>query len=158
MSILGFVSFLGLFCNVVIIIVGLVAGLLKAEGPGSLREPATTYAFPQEWRALPLSFGLIMALWCGHSVYPNIYRDMRHPKKYPKGLNYIFPFVILVDVAMGSVGYLLYGNNILDEVSRNMIQTEGYSSAVKIIVLVSVAIVPVTKFPRKLIHGWRRFS
>jgi vesicular inhibitory amino acid transporter len=60
MRLLGFTSFLGIFCNLLIIVVGLVVGLLKAQSPGSLREVATTYAFPPHWKALPLSFGLIM--------------------------------------------------------------------------------------------------
>lgn len=60
MSWLGFTSFLGIFCNLVIIFIALIVGFLKKESPGSLREVATTYAFPPNWRALPLSFGLIM--------------------------------------------------------------------------------------------------
>ena len=108
---LGFTSFLGIFCNLLIILVAVIIGFLKAQSPGSLREVATTYAFPPQWKALPLSFGLIMgkyscnylrrypltlqsALWSGHSVFPNIYRDMRHPTKYASGLNYIFIFVV----------------------------------------------------------------
>ena len=57
---LGFTSFLGILCNLGIIIVALVLGLLKAQAPGSLRDVATTYAFPPEWKALPLGIGLIM--------------------------------------------------------------------------------------------------
>lgn len=37
-----------------------------------------------------------LALWSGHSVFPNIYRDMRHPGKYATGLNYIFLWVVSV--------------------------------------------------------------
>jgi vesicular inhibitory amino acid transporter len=57
---LGFTSFLGIFCNLIIIVVALIVGLLKASNPGSLRDVATTYALPPQWKALPLSFGLIM--------------------------------------------------------------------------------------------------
>lgn len=35
-------------------------GLLKPNGLGSLHEPATTSLFPNNWRTVPLSFGLIM--------------------------------------------------------------------------------------------------
>ena len=48
---------------------------------------------------------------------------------------------------MGAIGYLLYGDRLLDEVSTNMIRTPGYAEAVKVTVLVMVAIVPITKFP-----------
>lgn len=48
---------------------------------------------------------------------------------------------------MAAIGYLMYGSDLLDEVSTNMIKTEGYSRAVKVLVLVLVAVVPITKFP-----------
>ena len=144
---LGTTSFMGIFCNATIIVIALVAGLLKAESPGSLRDVATTYAFPQHWKALPLSFGLIMALWTGHSVFPNIYRDMRHPAKYGGGLNLVFTFVTATDVMIAVVGYLLYGDSLLGEVTTNMLKTEGYSRALKVSILVFIAIVPLTKFP-----------
>ena len=91
---LGATSFVGIFCNVAIVLIAIIAGSLKAHTPGSLRDVAATYAWPQHWTALPLSFGLIMALWTGHSVFPNIYRDMQDPPKYGGGLRYIFGFVV----------------------------------------------------------------
>ena len=48
---------------------------------------------------------------------------------------------------MAVLGYLLYGNELLDEVSTNMIKTKGYPEAVKVLVLILVAVIPVTKFP-----------
>lgn len=107
---LSYTSFLGIICGILLIIVTLVAGFLKASSPGSLLEVATTHAFPENWKALPLSFGLLMgkssspsswttlltplAVWGGHSVFPNIYRDMRHPQKYNRSLNMVFSFVV----------------------------------------------------------------
>lgn len=144
---LGYTSFLGIFCSIVIILVAFVMGFVNAHSPGSLRDVAETTALPENWKALPLSFGLIMALWTGHSVFPNIYRDMRHPTKYGSGLRWIFGFVTCVDVAMGVCGYLLYGQDARDELSTNMLRTPGYPYAVKIFVLVLIAIIPLTKFP-----------
>lgn len=48
---------------------------------------------------------------------------------------------------MATIGYLLYGNRLLDEVTTNMMKTPGYSEAVKVTIMVMVAIVPLTKFP-----------
>lgn len=112
MSWLGTTSFIGIFCNVVIILIALVAGSLKKHSPGSLRDTATTYAWPQHWAALPLSFGLIMALWTGHSVFPNIYRDMRHPPKYGPGLKYVFGFVVSPHSHSSALEHLR--NNLVD--------------------------------------------
>lgn len=48
---------------------------------------------------------------------------------------------------MAVVGYLLYGEGTLDELTSNIIKTNGYPNAVKILVLVLILIVPLTKFP-----------
>ena len=47
-------------------------GLLKSDAPGSLLQPATTYLFPESWMTLPLSFGLVLAPWGGHAVFPSV--------------------------------------------------------------------------------------
>lgn len=60
-------------------IVGVIVildGLIKQSTPGSLIEPAATYLFPANWLTLPLSFGLLMSPWGGHSVFPNV---IEHP-------------------------------------------------------------------------------
>lgn len=147
MRILGYTSFLGIFCSIGIILIAFVMGLIQPHSPGSLRDVAATSAFPENWRALPLSFGLMMALWTGHSVFPNIYRDMRHPPKYGTGLRWTFGFVTCVDIAMAVIGYLLYGRGARDELSTNMILTPGYPRAVKVLVLVLISVVLLTKFP-----------
>ena len=41
----------------------------------------------------------------------------------------------------------MYGSDLLDEVTTNMIKTKGYSKAVKVVILILVAVVPLTKFP-----------
>ena len=48
---------------------------------------------------------------------------------------------------MAIVGYLLFGEGVLDELSTNLIKTEGYPEALKLLVLVLVAVFPLTKFP-----------
>lgn len=41
----------------------------------------------------------------------------------------------------------MYGSDLLDEVSTNMIKTPEYSRAVKVLILVLVTVIPITKFP-----------
>ena len=57
---LSLTSFVGLFCGICLIVLTFIAGFLKSNSPGSLLDVATTYAFPQQWKALPLAFGLIL--------------------------------------------------------------------------------------------------
>ena len=75
-----------------------------------------------------------MAVWGGHSVFPNIYRDMRHPHRYGSGLKLIFGFVTSVDIAMAIIRYLMYGNATKDEITTNILTTEGYPEALKMCV------------------------
>lgn len=48
---------------------------------------------------------------------------------------------------MAVIGYLLYGDALKDELTKNMMGTEGYARSLKIVVLVLIAILPLTKFP-----------
>ena len=56
----------------VVVTIVIIDGLLKTTSPGSLIQPAATYLFPANWLTLPLSFGLLMSPWGGHSVFPNV--------------------------------------------------------------------------------------
>lgn len=92
LRLLSFTSILGIMSCMGIVTAVFVDGLIKPHTPGSLREPAITYLFPANWLTLPISFGLLMSLFGGHSVTPNIYRDMRHPYKYHRAVNYAWTF------------------------------------------------------------------
>lgn len=78
----------------IVVLIVFIDGFIKPHTPGSLREPAPTYLFPSNWLTLPLSFGLLMSPWGGHSVFPNIYRDMRHPQKFKKAVEVTFTFTV----------------------------------------------------------------
>lgn len=91
---LSITSILGIISCTSIVVLICVDGLIKPDAPGSLRQPANTFLFPENWATLPLSFGLIMSPWGGHGVFPNIYRDMRHPHKYGKSLRVTYLFTV----------------------------------------------------------------
>jgi vesicular inhibitory amino acid transporter len=55
-----------------VVVIVLIDGFIKQHSPGSLLEPAATYLFPAKWSTLPLSFGLLLSPWGGHSVFPNV--------------------------------------------------------------------------------------
>ncbi|KAI9802856.1 MAG: hypothetical protein M1833_001455 [Piccolia ochrophora] len=147
LQVLSFSSVLGIISCLGIVTIIFVDGLLKEHTPGSLREPAATYMFPTNWLTLPLSFGLLMSPWGGHGVFPNIYRDMRHPRKYTKGLKITYTFTYLLDLSMAVSGLLMFGDGVRDEVTSNLLLTSGYPRALNICVVVFIAIVPLTKIP-----------
>lgn len=96
---------------------------------------------------IPLSFGLLMSPWGGHSVFPNIYRDMRHPYKYRKGVNITYIFTFLIDLGMACAGILMFGDYVRDEITSNIFITSGYPKALSIFIAICIAIVPLTKVP-----------
>ncbi|CBF77872.1 hypothetical protein AN8854.2 [Aspergillus nidulans FGSC A4] len=134
-----------------------IDGFIKPHAPGSLREPAQTHLLPENWGTVPLSFGLIMSPWGGHGVFPNIYRDMRHPHKYGRSLWSTFIDIMLtsilwqysLDCAMAVLGWMMFGDTIRDEVTANVLTMNEYPQLLSICIIISVAVIPITKVPLK---------
>ncbi|KAM0281320.1 hypothetical protein ACHAQH_003588 [Verticillium albo-atrum] len=147
LRLLSFTSVIGIMCCFSIVSIVVIDGFVKQETPGSLVEPARTYLFPANWLTLPLSFGLLMSPWGGHSVFPNIYRDMRHPQKFGKAIKVTFSFSYALDAITAVVGLLMFGDGVLDEITANIIKTSGYPRALTILLCVFIAIIPLTKIP-----------
>jgi vesicular inhibitory amino acid transporter len=147
LRLLAITSVLGILCCTGLVVIVFIDGFIKPHSPGSLREPARTYAFPEHWSTLPLSFGLLMSPWGGHSVFPNIYRDMRHPMKYGKALNYTYISVYSLLAGMAVAGYLMFGEQVRDEITSNILLTEGYPPILSILIVIFIAVIPVTKVP-----------
>ena len=146
---LSITSVLGILSCFGILILTVVDGATKPHHPGSLRETALTTAFPPRWSDVPLSIGLLMAPWGGHGVFPNIYRDMRHPARYPKAVNVTYTYTYLIDLAITVTGYLMFGQHVLDEVTSSVLMTRGYPHSISICIVVFIAIIPITKVPLK---------
>lgn len=130
-----------------VVLIVIVDGLVKPDSPGSLIHPATTYLFPANWLTLPLSFGLLMSPWGGHGVFPNIYRDMRHPHKYTRALKVTFSFTYLLDATAAIAGLLMFGDDVLDAITSNILLTAGYPQALTYLLCGVIAIIPLTKVP-----------
>lgn len=47
----------------------------------------------------------LKAPWGGHGVFPNIYRDMRHPQKYGKSLWVTYLFTVRTSNDQDKVGF-----------------------------------------------------
>lgn len=144
---LSFTSVIGIFCCLSIVLIIFADGLIKPHAPGSLREIAKTYAFPENWATVPLSLGLIMAPWGGHSVFPAVYKDMRHPQKYVKAVRYTYIFTYGLDSSMAVLGYLMFGEKVMDEVTANILRSTAYPHALSIVIVILIAVIPVTKIP-----------
>ncbi|KAF7544937.1 hypothetical protein G7046_g9674 [Stylonectria norvegica] len=144
---LSYTSVIGIFSTFCIVCIIFVDGLYKEHTPGSLREPAKTYLLPENWLALPLAYGLLASPWGAHSVFPSIYRDMRHPYKWAKAVNVTFSFSYVLDTCLAIVGILMFGDGIREAITSNVLKTAGYPEALTVLMCIFIAIIPLTKIP-----------
>ncbi|OIW33850.1 hypothetical protein CONLIGDRAFT_197809 [Coniochaeta ligniaria NRRL 30616] len=147
LRLLSFTSIIGILSCFFIVLILIFDGFFKPTAPGSLIEPAKTYLFPANWLTLPLSFGLLMSPWGGHSVFPNIYRDMRHPYRYPQALKITFSFTYLLDMTTAVAGILMFGDDVRDEITSNILMTTDYPRSLTFLMCLFIAIIPLTKIP-----------
>ncbi|KAG8624090.1 hypothetical protein KVT40_009066 [Elsinoe batatas] len=147
LRLLSFSSVLGIISCTTIVLAVFIDGLLKPDAPGSLRNPMSTPLFPDNWATIPISFGLLMSPWGGHSVFPNIYRDMRHPYKYRRAVNTTYIITSLLDIFMAVIGLLMFGDQVRDEITSNILLSDGYPAWISVIICVCIAVIPLTKIP-----------
>lgn len=88
-----------------------------------------------------------MSPWGGHGVFPNIYRDMRHPHKYGRAVKATFTFTYLLDATAAVAGLLMFGDDVMDAITSNILTTAGYPEALTYLMCGLIAIIPLTKIP-----------
>ena len=90
---------------------------------------------------------------------------MRHPLKYTRAINYTYIFTVgrilscywtllivekyLLDALIGVAGFLMFGQEVHDAVTSNIILSKGYPHAISVCIVVFIAIIPLTKIPLK---------
>ncbi|ODQ68655.1 hypothetical protein NADFUDRAFT_81536 [Nadsonia fulvescens var. elongata DSM 6958] len=147
LNILSFSSVMGIISTIGLVFIVFFDGLYKATTPGSLREPMETWIMPRDWSMIPLSIGIFMSPWGGHAVFPNIYRDMRHPQKYTACLNTVYKITFSADFAMGILGFLMFGAKVSEEITKNILVTEGYPAFLSYFVTFLISLIPLAKMP-----------
>ncbi|KAK6349789.1 hypothetical protein TWF696_006063 [Orbilia brochopaga] len=147
LRLLSVTSILGIICTFSIVGMIFASGVVTQEQPGSLIHPAKTYLLPEHWGQVPLSLGILISPWGGHSVFPNIYRDMRHPRKFGKAMKVTYTFTFLLDLSMAVVGYLLFGDYVRDIVTSNILLNPQTSQKLSMALISFIAAIPITKTP-----------
>ncbi|KAI7872399.1 transmembrane amino acid transporter protein-domain-containing protein [Spinellus fusiger] len=143
---LSYTSLLGIISAFSIIFVIIVDGLSKPDAPGSLHEPADTEMWPSDWMTVPLSFGLIMAGFAGHAVFPTVYRDMDSPKKYSTMVNWTYVATAIVYFGVASCGYLMFGSQTMQEITQNIMSVPEYNQTLNRLAVWLIAMNPVAKY------------
>ncbi|TRM65793.1 transmembrane amino acid transporter protein-domain-containing protein [Schizophyllum amplum] len=93
-----------------------------------------------------VAFGLFMAGFSGHAVIPSLVRDMQDPTEYEKMLNYAFIAATAIYTTIGYAGYLMFGANVSEEISLDLLRTPGYNKLFNQLALWSLVISPLSKF------------
>lgn len=88
-----------------------------------------------------------MSPWGGHGVFPNIYRDMRHPHKFQRAVKITFSFTYLLDAATAVAGLMMFGDGVKDAITANILETTSYPRILTILMTFFIAIIPLTKVP-----------
>lgn len=147
LSILSILSLSGIFSVFSIIVVVFISGLSTNISPGSLLNTAPTHFYPLSTRALFLSFGLFMAPWGGHPVFPELYHDMRHTSKYSKCCKSSFTTTFSFDYMIAFIGFLMFGIACEDSVVKNLMANTNYPRWVNPLICAFMGLVPISKLP-----------
>ncbi|CAB4416747.1 unnamed protein product [Rhizophagus irregularis] len=143
---LSYFSLLGIISAMCLVNVMVIDGFAKREMPGSLVDPMETDWLPFQWYNVPMSFGLIMAGFTGHAVFPSVYRDMQNPKQYPKMVNYTYMLTTVIYFLMAACGYLMFGRSVMQEITQNIMITKGYNRILNQFMIWLVAAYPIPKY------------
>ncbi|KAG6911831.1 hypothetical protein DXG01_000078 [Tephrocybe rancida] len=146
LSLISYTSILGILSSILIIFVIFIDGFSKPDTPGSFWSPAETNFGIKNTNSLGVAFGLFMAGFSGHSVIPSLARDMIDPTQFDRMINWAFFIATLLYTLIGYAGYLMFGNNVSEEISMDLVKTSGYSPILNQIALWMLVISPLSKF------------
>ncbi|GAA5890009.1 hypothetical protein JCM6882_009197 [Rhodosporidiobolus microsporus] len=145
LRLLSLTSLLGILSSIVLLAVIISDGAIKPDAPGSLREVMPTSWTPR-WGRFPLSFGLFMSGFSGHAVVPSLYRDMKNPRHFPSMAAVAFSVAFVVSLVFGMLGYLMFGNAVSAEITRDLASTPGYPIWLNKLAVWMVALNPLVKY------------
>ncbi|OBA23852.1 hypothetical protein METBIDRAFT_76789 [Metschnikowia bicuspidata var. bicuspidata NRRL YB-4993] len=145
LSLVSVISLVGIVCTVGIFATIVFCGLIASGLPVSLLYPAHTSLWPSSGTDLLLSLGIFMAPWGGHPVFPELYRDMRHPSKYNKSCTAAFLATILLNLLIATAGYVMFGDAAEDSVTKNIIAQAEYPGWVRTVICVILGVLPACK-------------
>ncbi|KAI9257518.1 transmembrane amino acid transporter protein-domain-containing protein [Helicostylum pulchrum] len=143
---LAYTSLIGIISCACLVTIVLYDGFSKKTKPGSLIEPMETEIFPSEIYNIPLSFGLMMAGFAGHAVFPAIYRDMEEPKRYERMVDITYLITVAVYITMAIAGYAMFGLETMQEITQNLATTPGYSKWINRLAIWLIVLTPLAKY------------
>ncbi|KNC75641.1 hypothetical protein SARC_11837 [Sphaeroforma arctica JP610] len=141
LGILSYFSLVGITASLVLTLVVLEFGFTTTEAPGSVWDPMPTSIMPPDYDKSFAVFGLVMVGFAGHACLPSIYESMSTPQDYDRMLNITWIVLSTVYLSVAVVGYLMYGNDTEDMITKNL--EKGWAATMTVVLIV---INPMTKF------------
>lgn len=134
----------------VVVLIGIIGidGFGKKHAPGSILDPMPTRLGP-EMKAMNWlgGVGLVLAGYGGHAVIPSIAKDMRNPASMDRVFNISFSVACFIAGVSGTMGYLMMGDNVSDEISKDLMNPKyGYPKNLNVVALWMIVLVPLTKY------------
>jgi len=118
LSSLSYVGVLGLGASASLTGVLSLQFLQELASTGTLPHIADTQFL--KLSTLPVSFGLLAFVYAGHAVFPAIYSSMEKPEEYEEMLDRSYAVVALNCLVLGVAGYLLFGDEVADQVTLSL--------------------------------------
>ncbi|CAO3616020.1 unnamed protein product [Cunninghamella echinulata] len=143
---LAYTSLIGIMSVFFIILVLLIDGFSKPDSPGSLFEAADTSMLPMDWMFVPKSFGLFMACFAGHAVFPTIYRDMQKPQQFTRMVNFTYLITAIIYFLVGFCGYRMFGSATMQEITQNLMTIPQYNPFINRLAVWLIAVNPIAKY------------
>ncbi|KAI9346545.1 transmembrane amino acid transporter protein-domain-containing protein [Obelidium mucronatum] len=149
---LAYGSIVGLLTLVSLFGILLYNGLSTPTTPGSLWEPATTNMWPEETspfgsaKSMWLAAGLFCIGLDAHAVFPSIYRDLKTPAQFGTVVERSYLLNWCLYVGFASVGYIMFGTDILPQVTLNFPSIPTFNQNLTKFILVLTALNPLTKY------------
>ncbi|KAK4488173.1 hypothetical protein RD792_003915 [Penstemon davidsonii] len=135
LSLLAYISIGGAFTSFALI--GVIFWIGEFEGVG-FSEKGVLW----RWNGVLTSINMFTFCYLGHAVFPTLYSSMKDKKRFPKVLIVCFALSTISYGSMAVLGYLMYGENVMPQVTLNL-PTKKISSKVAIYMTL---ITPITKY------------